>query len=65
MVTRVEILEPPAALLVDTPIPAWTGGAYRDLVEYSLELISALHRANADKAALREWVSQANSDNTQ
>ena len=48
-------LKPPAALLSDTPEPVLGEGTNSGLLDYALDLRSALRKANADKKALREW----------
>lgn len=50
----------PAALLLPTKGPEWTGETVGDLVEYAQDLESALEQANADKTAVSAIVSEAN-----
>jgi hypothetical protein len=45
----------PAPLLVDCPVPAWSGGTYRDLAALSLRREAALLDCNARWAALRRY----------
>lgn len=52
-------LTPPALLMRETATPALHGNTNRDLLNFVLELRAALREANADKAALREWASEA------
>ena len=49
-------LTPPAVLLLDTSEPELTDHTNGGLANHVLDLRSALSKANADKAALREWV---------
>ncbi len=48
-------LRPPAALLLNTPEPVMAGNSNGALLEYALDLRTALRTANADKTALRQW----------
>lgn len=47
---------PPALLVRDCPLPAFTGDETGDVFAYAADLIEELKRCNADKAALREWM---------
>jgi hypothetical protein len=47
---------PPSALLLETPHPDFTGSSNGDLVNFIDEVGNALDMCNADKAALRNWV---------
>jgi|GEM_PF-2095794 len=55
---QVEIirLEPPPALLLETPEPRLTGKDNEAMLNLLLGYRAALRKANADKAAIREWV---------
>ena len=48
-------LTPPSALLRETPEPRLTEATNAGLLDYTLDLRAALRKANADKAALRQW----------
>ena len=50
-------LTPPSALLLETPEPRLAEPTNAGLLDYALDLRAALRKANADKAALREWAS--------
>ncbi len=50
---------PPAALIQDTARPEWVGATNADLVEHALGLRGALDSCRADKAALRQWMEEA------
>lgn len=50
---------PPAILLQEVPEPVFRGKTNSDLLNYAVSLRQALRLANSDKAALREWVSEA------
>jgi len=50
---------PPAALLSDTPVPAFEGATNGDLWDYQDVLKAALGACNADKAAVRGWAERA------
>jgi len=57
--TRVEVqlIEPPAALLVERPMPVWTpGGMNADLGEYARKLQDWGLAAEADKAAIARFI---------
>lgn len=55
MVPRVVRVSPPAALMVPTPEPAWTGNLNGDLEDYGREAVLQLRECNRDKARLRDW----------
>lgn len=55
MVPRVERGSPPAALLMPTPEPAWTGNLNGDLEDYGRDAVLQLRQCNQDKARLRDW----------
>lgn len=50
----------PAALLMPTKAPEWTGETLGDLVEYAQDMETALKQANADKAAITAIVTEGN-----
>jgi len=45
--------------LQEVPEPVFRGKTNSDLLNYAVSLRQALRLANSDKAALREWVSEA------
>ncbi len=55
IVPRVVRVSPPAALLVPTPEPAWTGNLNGDLEDYGRDAVLQLRQCNQDKARLRDW----------
>jgi hypothetical protein len=51
---------PPEIFMGDCAHPVWSGGTYRDLVVFAVDLAASIEACNLDKAALREWVDKTN-----
>lgn len=61
--TRTVISTPPADLVQDCPEPASDFQTNADLVTGFLDMRQALRVCNADKAALRLWISEVSKEN--
>jgi hypothetical protein len=48
-------LPPPVIYLQEIPEPIFKGAANKDLLDYIIDLRTALKTANADKEAIREY----------
>ena len=44
----------PDTLTQPTPIPAYTGETYGDLIDYVPQLVKAIRQSNADKSAINQ-----------